>query len=237
MRISRLLILIVLTSCQQSRPEKVQTELRDSLVTQYLQLLDSAKWADSMSLQHQLLVAYNRNDTSALQSAVQSLKDNIKKIAKYPSPVSCYTPPPITAFGFDEAYRFQYSAAFCDQSTIITIGNRNDSIYIAGYHYTHDYMTDSCVTVDSLKNILTIDQWTKLQTSMYRADIWGLKESNGIYGFDGSSLSVIGYQKPINAFAGRYNRVRRWAAERSALGESFKLVLDLSGIRVKCFHY
>jgi hypothetical protein len=215
----------------------MQVELRDSLVKEYLRILDSTRWVDSLHPQHKLLKAYNSNDTLSLKEAIVTLRAEINESVKYPSPTSCYTPPSIASYGFDEAYRFQYSAAFCDQSVNVTIGIKNDSIFIYSYHYTHNYMTDSCVSVDSLKNVLAIGQWEEVRYSMMRADIWGLKATNGIRGMDGSGLSVIGYQKPINAFEGRYNRVSRWAAEKSALGESFKLVLDLSGIKVRCFHY
>jgi hypothetical protein len=55
--------------------------------------------------------------------------------------------------------------------------------------------------------------------------------------FDGSSLSVIGYEAPKNAFEGRYKVVSRWAAEEMALGEAFKLAWEYSQIKVPCFHY
>ena len=237
MRFFPLLLISLIFSCQERRTGEVRIEMRDSIVKEYLALLDSVAWADSLSPQHKLLVAYNNNDTVVLIKEIQSLRAAITESRKYPNPTSCFEPQAINKYGFAEAFRFQYSAAFCDQSVNITVGERNDSVLIYGYHYTHNYMTDSCVSVDSSKRLLTKTQWIEIRSSIDRADFWGLKVRNGISGMDGSSLAVTGYQRPINAFQGRYNRISRWAAEKSALGESFKLVLEMSGIKVPCFHY
>ena len=237
MRFLPLLIFCSILSCGVRRTKEVPNEIRDSIVKDYLSLLDSAGLADSLTPFHRILVAYNKNDTAYLLREIGSLREAITENNKFPDPTSCFKPQSIDKYGFREAFRFQYSAAFCDQSVNITVGERNDSILIYGYHYIHNYMTDSCIFVDSSKTILTRFQWEEIRTRMNRADIWGLKVRNGISGMDGSGLAVIGYQRPINAFEGRYIRISRWAPEKTALGESFKHVLDLSGIKVPCFHY
>ena len=237
MRFLSLLIFCAIFSCGVSRTKEVPNEIRDSIVKDYLSLLDSAGLADSLTPFHKILVAYNEDDTAFLIHTIGSLRKAISESQKFPNLTSCFEPQAINKYGFTEAFRFQYSAAFCDQSINVTVGEKRDSVLIYAYHYTHNYMTDSCVSVDSSKRIITRAQWGEIKTNMDRADIWGLKVRNGISGMDGSSLSVTGYQKPVNAFEGRYTKISRWAAEKTALGGSFKYVLDLSGINVPCFRY
>lgn len=237
MRFYVFLFLVLFSSCHLKVDQAGQLEPRDSLMRAYLNLGDSISWTDTTDPRHKLLLAYNKNDTAYIKQTLKSAQEALIETRKYPSPTSCFTPQPINSFDFNEAYRFQYEAAFCDQSVNITVGERHDSIFLLAYHYKHDYKTDSCLSVEKTEKLLSAKQWEAIQFSIFRADLWGMKSYNGISGMDGSSLTVIGYQKPKNAFEGRYNKVGRWAAEKSALGESFKLVLDISRIKVPCFHY
>ncbi len=230
-------LIVLLIACQTKKGQEVKMEPRDSIIKEYLRLLDSTKWADSLNPQHQLLVAYNHNDTVFLNNLVTSLRKSILNSTKYPLPPPCIEPKAIDKYDFDEAFRFEYSAAFCDQSVNITVGERKDSIFLIGYHNTGNYLSDSCFSVDSVEIQISQNQWQEITRQIKRADFWGLKSSIHTVGFDGSDLIVTGYEKPINAYQGRYHNVIRWAAEETALGEAFYTVWQMSKIKVPCFHY
>ncbi|KAA2238759.1 hypothetical protein F0L74_21325 [Chitinophaga agrisoli] len=63
-----------------------------------------------------------------------------------------------------------------------------------------------------------------------------MKTDNGREGCDGSELVVTGYTKPVNGTEGKYNMVRRWAAESTALAAVFNKFLACSGVRGGCFY-
>lgn len=237
MHLSIIILIILLFSCQSKKFQDVKMEPRDSIIKEYLRLLDSTKWADSLNPEHQLLVAYNNDDTAFLHKMLFSLRKSSIENRKYPNPIPCLEPPGIEKYNFDEVYRFQYSAAFCDHSVNITVGERKDSILLIGYHNTDKYLRDSCVSVDSVKMQLSQNQWQEIRRGIKRADFWGLKPYVHTVGFDGSGLIVIGYEKPINAYQGRYHKVIRWSAEKTALGETFYTVWQMSKIKIPCFHY
>ena len=203
----------------------------------FLSITDSLPGIDTIDLDRKLLVAYYQNDTSYLRKSVDVGQGLLKKrheMLRYPS---CIEPVGIDSYSFKEAYSFQYGAAFCDQILNLTVGERNDSIFLLGYHYKMDYLADTCLSFTKIKRLLTIRQWKIIHQSVLRTDFWGLKPRNDRQGTDGSALTVIGYQRPGNAFQGRYNKVYRWSAEEMALGELFKTVLEMSGIKGTCFHF
>jgi hypothetical protein len=232
-----LILTTALLSCKSEHDIGRDNEKRDLLVAEYLKLVDSIGHSDPVDPQHKLLVAYNKNDTEYLNKRIDNLREIVKEIQNVPRPTSCFTPQPLSRLGFSEVYRFDYSAAFCDQTITIILGEIQDSWLIQTYQYKHDYKTDSCLSVDSFKVPLSEQQWMKFITAMERADFWGMKQSNGKGGVDGSSLRVTGYERAKNAFQGRYSVVYRWAADHTALGEAFRLALATSKIKVGCIGY
>jgi hypothetical protein len=85
--------------------------------------------------------------------------------------------------------------------------------------------------------VLSNRQWALIKQGIFRSDFWGLTPRQYRVSMDGSSLRVVGYEVPKNAFEGRYKVVDRSSAEKMALGEAFKLVWDYSGVSVPCFPY
>lgn len=228
---------LLLMSCLSRDSKKSSLSTRDSLVHQFLQLTDSLPGTDPLHPQRKFLAAYLRNDTPYLRKSVEEVQELLQNQHEVLDYSSCRRPEDLTALHFTEAYRFQYGAAFCDQSINITIGKRHDSVLLISYHYRRDYRTDSCLSVVRTEQSVTASEWTAIRAAMVKTDFWGLKADNRTHGLDGSELTVTGYEKPINAFKGRYSSVWRWAAEKTALGEAFKLVLDLSEVKVPCFHF
>jgi len=237
MRLSLAILIFLFAGCQNRQQSIRQPELRDSLMSLYLKMGDSIYWADTLDPERKILVAYNHNDTNFLKKAVESAKTAMKESSTYKPDPKCPKAPPINSYGFSEAYQFNYSAAFCDQRLNITVGQKNDSIILIAYHYKYIYNTDSCISLVQSTKVLSNSQWDLIKQSIFRSDFWGLSPRSDRIGLDGSDLRVTGYEAPKNAFEGRYKVVSRWAAERIALGEAFKLVWDYSGVKVPCFHY
>src|SRR3954463_6894739 len=144
-----IIALFSLLSCkvkQNSQPEPVP--IRDSLISQWVRTMDSLPWTDTFDVRYKLLKAYYKNDTSYLRKSIESVGALLPYRNEMQATLSCQQPQSLESYGFREAYRFQYSAAFCDQSVNLTIGNRNDSVYLLCYHYYYDYRTDSCLSVN-----------------------------------------------------------------------------------------
>jgi hypothetical protein len=237
MRFSPIIVALFLIGCRIKAESPQRTQLRDSLMAQYLKLGDSVYWTDTLNPERKLLVAYNRNDTNFLKEAVETAKAAVKEFSIYRQNPKCPRPPRVYTYGFSEAYQFSYGAAFCDQGLNITVGERNDSILLIAYHSKYIYNTDSCISQVKTTKILSDKQWDLIKRGIFRSDFWGLSPHNFRVGVDGSDLTVSGYEAPKNSFGGRYTVVPRWGAERMALGEVFKLVWDYSAIKVPCFHY
>ena len=237
MRLSITVLIFVFVGCQNRQRSIRKPELRDSLMSLYLKMADSMYWFDTLDPERKLLIAYNNNDTDFLKKAVKTANAAMKESSNYTPDPKCPKAPPINSYEFSEAYQFNYSAAFCDQVLNITVGQKNDNILLIAYHYKYIYNTDSCISLVQSTKVLSNSQWSLIKQSILRSDFWGLSRRSYKVGVDGSGLSVTGYEAPNNAFEGRYKVVIRWAAERMALGEAFKLVWDYSGVKVPCFHY
>ena len=138
---------------------------------------------------------------------------------------------------FEEVYRFNYSAAFCNKAVTITIGRRLDSITLDLYLFDVNNGESECKTISHIIKQLDKKNWEDLIKGISYTDFWGLKEDNGRHGSDGSSLRVSGYERPIKAFEGKFKTINRWAAEDMAIGALFKKFLDLSGTKISCFYF
>ncbi|RYZ78023.1 MAG: hypothetical protein EOP04_30440 [Proteobacteria bacterium] len=229
------IIIFALFSCKEDKKNYAVGGKRDSLVSNYFKLIDSLNALDSLEPQTRMLLAYTENDTNYMKAVINDLQVSYSESRAHFQTNRRLEPAGVTTYGFEEAYRFQYSAAFCDQSVDITIGKKGDSVLLYGYRYTWIFGTDSCISVDSTKAFLSYDQSQNLSKSLTRTDLWGLKASAGNVGFDGSNLFVTAYEKAVNARRSRYTKIHRWSPQKTALGECFKLALELSKFQIACF--
>ncbi|RYG27678.1 MAG: hypothetical protein EOO01_41000, partial [Chitinophagaceae bacterium] len=120
-------------SCTENERNYSVSERRDSLVTHYIKLVDSLNSFDSLDSRTRMLLAYMANDTAYMKAVNYDLEEAFDESREHFQARRKIQPPDITTYNFDEAYRFQYSAAFCDQSVDITIGSKNDSVLLSGY--------------------------------------------------------------------------------------------------------
>lgn len=237
---TRLFILLILTfilGCTDTQKKANLTEDRDSIMSKYFQALDSLPYSDTLDLKLKLLKAYHDNDTHYLKKQYSEIAELLKSRKQITELHTCEEPLPINKLNFEESYRFNYGVAFCDKAVTMTIGKLKDAITLDFYLYEVNNGQTECKTISHTTQQVDNKVWEELIKGIALSDFWGLKEDNGRYGFDGSSLRVVGYERPINAFQGRYKTIYRWAAEDMAIGHLFKRLFDLSGNKVDCFHY
>jgi hypothetical protein len=184
-----------------------------------------------------LLKAYHDNDMNYLAYRYSEVADLLKLRKEIIKSHGCEEPIPVYKLNFEEVYRFHYGAAFCDKAVILTIGRIKDSITLELYLFEKKYGETECKTIRHEIRPLDKQVWDVLMEGIHFSDFWGLQEDNGQEGYDGSTLSITGFERPIKAFKGRYKIVHRWAAENTAIGKLFKRLLDLSGNKVDCFHF
>lgn len=206
-------------------------------MSKYFQVLDSLPYSDTLDLRLKLLKAYRNNDTSYLKKRYSEITELLKSRKQITESHTCEEPGAINKLNFEESYRFNYGAAFCDKFVTMTIGKLKDTITLDFYLYEVSNGQTECKTIRHTTKQVDNKVWEELIKGIALSDFWGLKEDNGRFGFDGSSLRVTGYERPINAFEGRYKTIYRWAAEDMAIGQLFKRLLDLSDNKVDCFHY
>lgn len=237
---TKLFIILLLTfilGCKDSPNKTNLTQDRDSIMSKYFLALDSLPYSDASDLKIKLLKAYHNNDTSYLKkqySKIAELLESTKQIIKLHT---CEEPAPINKLYFEEAYRFDYRAAFCNKAVKITIGKLKDAVILDFFLYQVYNGQTECKTISHTTKQVDNKVWEELMKGIVFSDFWGLEYDNGRYGLDGSSLRVIGYESPTTAFKGKYKMIYRWAAENTAIGQLFKRLLDLSGNKVDCFHY
>ena len=236
-KISLSFILILLIACKSNSEKHAEIQARDSIMVKYFQVVDSLPYSDTLDGKFKLLKAYHTNDTSYLKTSYKETEDLLKYREEMLTLPLCEQFPLLNKLNFEETYRFSYEAAFCNKSTTVTIGKKSDTITLDTYLYEFNDKQTDCKTISHTTKQLSERDWTDFLNGIDYADFWGLKEDNGRHGLDGSSLQVIGYERPKNAFQGRYKKVYRWAAERTAIGELFKKLLYKSGINVSCFPY
>lgn len=236
-RILSFFLLTLLFACNDKTIKHSAMLDRDSIMTKYFQVIDSLPYFDTLDLKFKLLKAYHKNDTTYLRKSY----DEIANLLKYRKDIIeshfCEEPALLNALNYEESYRFSYGASFCDKAVNITIGKSGDSIMLDLYLIEYSDKQTKCKTIKHTTQLANKQIWDTLVKGIEQADFWGLKEDNGRHGMDGSGLRVTGYERPINAFEGRYKTIYRWAAEEMTIGVLFKKLLYLSGTKVDCFHY
>jgi hypothetical protein len=236
-RFTYIFLLTLLIACKDKTAKNSSAQDRDSLMTKYFQVIDSLPYADTLDQDFKLLKAYHTGDTLFLRKKYDEIAGLLKYRNEMLESHICQEPAALNTLNYEEAYRFSYGAAFCDKSANLTIGKSGDSITLDLYLFELNENQTECKTIQHTIQLVDKKMWDTLINGIEHADFWGLREDNGRHGMDGSSLTVTGYERPINAFEGRYKKIYRWAAEEMTIGILFKKILDLSNTKVDCFHY
>jgi hypothetical protein len=230
-----ILLATVLYSCHQNSTQNNSANTRDSVLSSFLNMVDSLPYYDTTNLNFQLVKAYKHNDTSKL-----------KKLAGYIHATSttpwmhAYLKPCAIHVEFDtltadEAYKFSYESSFCDYYTIATITKRGNRIKAIATVYKNASTMDSipCTIAQQYETDIDSASWVKFQQAIFAADFWGLKKDNEYHGVDGSSLAVQGYQRYLKGNP-RRSDVSRWSRSMDNLLPPFLMLLRFCKILKGC---
>ena len=207
------------------------------MMAKYFKAIDSLPYFDTLNRDFKLLKSYHNGDTAVLRKAYEEVAEIMKYRNQMLESHICTDPPSLNTLNYEEAYRFSYGASFCNKTANLTIGKLKDSITLELFIYELNDKQTECKTIQHTICLMDTKLWDTLISGIYQSDFWGMKEDNGRHGMDGSGLTVTGYERPINAFEGRYKKIYRWTAEKMAIGILFKKLLDISSTKVDCFHY
>ncbi len=226
---------ILNTSCQQSEITPVKYSLRDSVLKEHLNTVESLPYYDTAEINFKILKAYQNNDTTFLKSLRTQIAQEKEDVPSWLFGDSCLHQQKLQDMGVDEAYRFIYFPPFCTTPINVTVTRKGDSSNLHFVLYQNKYDTGACRIISEYDKKLTSNNWEEIKSKLRVADIWGLKRINGASGLDGNSLIFIGYQKGDVHFnrPDRYCYVYRW--EFSTLGELLVAILKMSGNRKGCF--
>lgn len=226
--------IFVLFSCTYKTKDKPVFSVKDSIVEKYIAFIDSSDQFDLFDRNYNILRAYYNNDTNFLKKLSEQIEDAQKSEDVWIQD-SCIHQKRIRDLGADEAYRFIYSASFCDYTLNITISKKNKSRNLKLLLAYSESDINPCQIVSDYDKELTANQWDDFLKAIEKADFWGLKRENGVQVLDGDNLRVIGYLDGRSTYSGKtkFNYVSRQTSY-STLKETFKLALNLSGIKKGC---
>ena len=229
--------LIVVFSCHTKPKMVVAVPLRDKVAEEYLRGIDSVQGFDTTERNYQLLRAYIRNDTNLLIEFRKNEESDKQNDHLWDAMDSYVHQPKLQDLGVDEAYRFNFSFAFCPDKLDVTMSKKDSTVNLHFIRYRYQWDTKSGSILDEYDKELTIKDWDDFKQAMDHTDFWALKKSNGINGLDGDNIIVSGYIKGNTSFRrpARFNLVRRWGVHGTSLGEPFDLALILSDNRKGCY--
>lgn len=230
-----LLIVLINVSCNKPKVTPVLSS-RDSIMSNYFQVLDSLSFEDTLSLNFQLLKAYHRNDTAFLQDAYRNKVSLLHHVQQTPKRHRCDADVLVNVMDCDEGYRFSYSASFCDKFAIVTVQKVSGRMAVESVLYKIDE-TRRCTIIQHNNRRFDDKAWHSFNAKIGFADFWSLKEQNDNIGVDGSSLSIFGFKKSGISQDTEYKEVNRWCPENTAIGQVFKYILNLSDIEADCFRF
>ncbi len=197
-----LLLIFSLCSCNEKN-DSTTLSLRDSVLKAYLSEVDSLDFYDTTDMNYKLIKAYYNNDTIFF-----------KKFEKKDS-------------NADSIYRFIYSQAFSPYETNLTVSKSGDTAKIHALVYQTSRDTIPCEIIDEFDKKISLKEWNEFNTSLSSADFWGLKEDNGIHGFDGSTLTIYAFIKGDNTnwHPRKTQTVSRWSPYNLPIYGSYDLLL------------
>ncbi len=234
-----LLVVPLLYSCRPISNQDNSTVSRDTLLSNFLKMVDTLPYYDTTNLNFKLLKFYQENDTSNLKKIVGSIhnRSTIPWMHAYLKPCAINTE--FDTLTADESYKFSYESSFCQYYTIATITQRGSSVKAVATVYLNVSNMDSipCKIVQQYETDVDSTYWVKFRDAIFVSDFWGLKEDNDYHGTDGSSLDVQGFKKGYT-----YNRninskrsyVSRWSRSMDNLLDPFLMLLRICKIKNGC---
>ncbi len=222
------------TSCNNTADNAIEYSLRDSVTKKHLELVDASTYSDTTDINYKVLKAYLANDTFFFKKLYADIEKERKYQQQYKINDSCIHQAALPAINADEAYRFVYTAAFCQYKLNVTISKTGNTSNIHFIIWQDVWLNKICKVINEYDKKITEKDWEDFSQLMKKADFWGLKSTNGVQGLDGSTLITTGFTKGYRTYEGKpkYNYVYRWGY--STLSDPFNFVLKLSGNTQGC---
>jgi len=223
------ILLILISACQEQNSQKSKPSLKDSVLNEYLQDKASLPYFDTSESNFRIMKAYNKNDTAFLSKVRDKLEEEKKYRPSLDSMESCLQQPKLQDLKVEEAYRFLYRSTGSSTNFHITISKFGEELKLRFITYKFQgYDTLGCRILEEYDKPISATMWTSVVNALDTADFWGLKENNGIEGYDGDNIKIIGYINKTQFFPGRHHLVYRWAVSRTTLSKAFELVMKYS---------
>lgn len=221
-------------SCDRTSESSEKYSLRDTVTKEHLQMLDSSEYTDTTDINYKVLKAYLANDTVFFDRLKMDIAQKNKFKKEYGNNDSCIHQKRLQDLNADEAYRFVYTAAFCDKKLNVTVTRNGDSANLHFILFQDVWLNKECKVLSEYDKKISPKNWQDFSDLMDKADFWGLRSSNGVQGLDGSTLITTGFTRGYRTYEmkSKYNYVYRWGY--STLSEPFHFALKLSGNTQGC---
>ncbi len=223
-------------SCQIKKTYPIRNEVSDSVLKNFISMVDTMPQHNKSNIEFKLLKAYSENDTNKLKKLLENFKNEHTKLEWEINLDTCLKQQVFNEIMALEKYRFNYTAAFCSYTTTATIIKYKDSIIINSIVYQFTCNNAPCKIIEQNKVIIDSTKWEKFQESLLVADFWGLRPDNGRFGFDGSTLEVYGFKEGSKSAlnSDKSSFITRWAPDNSSIFNCFILLLKYSKTKKGC---
>ena len=226
-------------SCVQNSQQIRHVSKRDTILNDFLRLVDSLPYYDTNNLDYKILKAYKENDTLSLEETTNYIQRTSVKPWMHRYLESCAISKEFDTLAADEAYQFSYESSFCEYYTVANIIQRGDSIKASAFVYKNASLLDStpCTIAEKYETIIDSVSWVRFQEVIFSVDFWGAKEDNEYHGVDGSSLAIQGYHRKFRGTWDIYSKrsyVSRWSSSMQNLIEPFMMLLRFCKISKGC---
>ena len=222
-------------SCKDFDKKQTTKQYKDSIAIKYINQPIRDIEFDSSIESFKVLKAYIENDTAYLQEINDKIEYKKKFEKQWENMDSCIHQTKLSEMNIDEGYRFIYTGAFCRYRQITTIYKKKDSVKLNFSLYQFKWDTADCYKIEEYEKSLTIKNWENFIEEIRKGDFWGLQKENGIQGFDGSNLIVMGFTEAdtFNRKPMRYSYVHRW--EYTTLRDALDSLTILAANKNGCY--
>ncbi len=232
------IVLLSLLSCQSRKPTGNYIS-KDSVVSKYLTLADSAETTDSNDLKYRILKSYLANDSSFFASLNHNLDIYQQEMEIEGRADSCLQAGKLAMQEYEEVYRFRWSGAFCYHHLMITIGKRKNDIQLNFLEYqSTPGLSSPCTVTRRSATSISEKEWLHLKATIDFAYFWSLESQETYTAMDGSDWKVEGFlledHHPVKT--GKFHSVYRHSPGVRAFSAIGFEMLKLSGQKTHCFY-
>jgi len=209
-------------------------EIRSDAINTYFEYVKSQYCYDTTSLEYTILKNLYLNDSTKLELIKNNLSDEIKdnytnsNLIKFQNLIKETKADTIFLFLIDES---MLDRGFKDY---ISINKYQDSIQLNYVTYLPKSNSSSEIIIDNYIKNVNMNDWNEFKRKIFESDFWALKEDNGYYGCDGSTITIYAKVKFGNKHIGyeeKTHKIVRWNPYKYTIYNSYDLLLKLLGDR------